>query len=169
MNNASGFRASAPSGPSALRHAVRILLAIVLLAAVATAQPASPSPSPSSPLAASPAPPPSAARAADPAIDPFVSGMLGIIPFTSGLYLTDQPGRGVAFTAIDVLMALGVYSARYTVNGDPDNAKMWFLLMAANNVLDALVSVRAAEHGRLSAFVLPSPEGGMVASLHIRF
>ena len=173
MNNAPNLRTAARP---AFRWTTRVLLVIVLLAGTAsTAQALEPPhrgvPGPAvSPTISVPVPPALAVRqSVDPAIDPFLAGVLGIIPFTSGLYLTDQPGRGMAFTAVDVLMALGVYSSRYTVNGNPDNAKLWFLMMAANNVLDALVSVRMAERGRVAAFALPTPDGGMVARLHVSF
>src|SRR5690606_31544842 len=86
----------------------------------------------------------------DAALDPFVATALGLIPFSSGLYLTDQPARGILFTGVDVLTTLGVYTSRYTNAGDPNNAIKYFALMAANNVLDAVISLRyaRAEIGR---------------------
>jgi hypothetical protein len=41
--------------------------------------------------------------------------------------------------------------------------------MAANNVVDALVSVRYANMPRRTALILPTPDGGLQASLHWRF
>jgi hypothetical protein len=106
----------------------------------------------------------------DLSLDPFLAGALGIVPFASGLYLSDRPARGVIFTAIDVLTALGVYTSKYTVAGDPDNVRNYFLLMAANNVLDAYVSTRyALRAGHLQTMVLPMPGGGYAGMVAWRF
>ncbi len=104
------------------------------------------------------------------ALDPFLAGALGIVPFASGMYLTDEPARGILFTAVDVLMALGIYSARYTSVGEEQNVKTYFLLMGANNVLDAFVSMRyAARTQPLQAMLLPLPQGGIQLSLRRSF
>jgi hypothetical protein len=105
----------------------------------------------------------------DPAMDPFIAGALGIIPFSSGLYISERPARGLIFTAVDILMVMGVYTSRYTAAGDPNNARNYFILMAVNNVLDAWVSVRYANMRQHTALILPTPEGGLQASLYWRF
>jgi hypothetical protein len=105
----------------------------------------------------------------DAAMDPFLAGALGIIPFASGLYVSDRPARGILFTAVDVLMVMGVYTSRYTAAGDPNNARNYFILMAANNILDAWVSVRYANSHRGTALILPTPNGGLQAAMYWRF
>jgi hypothetical protein len=103
------------------------------------------------------------------ALDPFLAGALGLIPFASGLYISEKPARGIMFTAIDALMALGVYTSRYTIAGDPENARNYFLLMGANNLLDAYISVRYANAARGSAMILPGPDGGVQGAFYWRF
>ena len=105
----------------------------------------------------------------DAALDPFVATALGLIPFSSGLYLTDEPARGILFTGVDVLTAIGIYTSRYTIAGDPNNAIKYFALMAANNVLDAMISLRYARLANTTALILPGPDGGLTANLYVRF
>lgn len=76
------------------------------------------------------------------AIDPFLAGALGFIPFTSGLYLGKNPGQGLVFTLVDITTTAGIYTALKTNQGEPENAPYFYLIMAAANALDAVVSVR---------------------------
>lgn len=79
-------------------------------------------------------------------IDPFVAGALGFIPYTSGLYLGKNPGQGLVFTLVDIATTAGLYTALKTNQGDPNNAPYLYLIMAATNALDAVVSVRKSLH-----------------------
>lgn len=79
-------------------------------------------------------------------IDPFVAGVLGFIPYTSGLYLGKNPGQGLVFTLVDIATTAGIYTALKTNQGDPENAPYLYLIMAATNALDAVVSVRKSLH-----------------------
>jgi hypothetical protein len=118
------------------------------------------------PAAQQPAPP----VAEDASLDPFIAASLGAIPFVSGLYLSDRPARGIMFTAIDILMVMGIYTARNTASGDPRNVKSYFVLMGANNILDALLSARYARSSAVPRLTLFPTEGeGMAGELHWKF
>lgn len=77
-------------------------------------------------------------------MDPFLAGSLGLIPYVSGFYVGPQPGQGLVFTLVDVALSFGFYSAKHTKNGNPENARYFLWAMGANNIVDAVVSTRAA-------------------------
>jgi hypothetical protein len=102
-------------------------------------------------------------------VDPFLAATLGLMPFVSGLYVSDRPARGILFSAFDVLLVLGIYTARNTASGDPHNVKNYFLLMGANNLLDAWLSARYARiPGTPRAMILPAA-GGVIGMVHWNF
>lgn len=84
----------------------------------------------------------------DLAIDPFLAGALGFIPFTSGLYLGPEPAQGLVFTLLDVVLVAGAWNALHSKSGDPDNAPLFLLGLAANNAIDTYLSVRKSLHTR---------------------
>ena len=106
----------------------------------------------------------------DAALDPFLAGAVGLLPFASGLYLSDRPARGVVFSLIDGLLALGIYTAAHTRSGDPDNVKFYLGLMGVNNALDAYLSAREALRPRkLAARVTMRPDAGVEYSVRWKF
>ncbi len=78
----------------------------------------------------------------DTALDPFLAGAMGFIPYMSGYYLGTTPAQGIVFTLIDIVLTAGVWNALHASTGDPDNAPLFILGMAANNAVDAYLSVR---------------------------
>lgn len=96
--------------------------------------------------------------------DPFLAGALGVIPFMSGFYITEKWERGVVFSLVDVLLVLGIFSAREGEQQKEDNARIYYGLIAVNNVADALLSMRQAS-GRTSARLHLRPEGAVEVRL----
>jgi hypothetical protein len=80
------------------------------------------------------------------AIDPFLAGALGLIPFSSGLYLGPEPAQGFVFTLLDIVLVAGAWNALNSRTGDPDNAPLFMYAMAMNNAVDAYLSVRKSLH-----------------------
>lgn len=104
------------------------------------------------------------------AADPFLAGAMGMIPFVSGFYVSDAPAKGLVFTLVDGLLVLGIYTARYTEQGNPDNVPRYFLLMGVNNLLDAILSARdATKKHRPHSRVTLRPEGGVQYALQWTF
>jgi hypothetical protein len=131
----------------------RILCGLCLLAAAETGAQASSQPQVGPPIPSKPGP-----------ADPFLAGALGVIPFMSGFYITEKWERGVVFSLVDVLLVLGIFSARDGEQQKEGNARIYYGLIAANNVADALLSMRQAS-GRTSARLHLRPEGALEVRL----
>ncbi len=103
-------------------------------------------------------------------LDPFLAGALGIMPFSSGFYISDQPAKGYVFTAIDVLLTLAIYTSKHTGQGDPDNAPTYYLLMGLNNILDAYLSTQdAVKRKAPTSRVTLQPGGGVQYAMQWTF
>lgn len=105
-------------------------------------------------------------------LEPFLAGALGFMPFASGLFLSDEPAKGIVFSAIDILLMLGVYTNENSSNGDPDNTPVYYMFIGVNNVADAFFSARHAMRQRTPktrAVILPSPQGGVQYTVNVNF
>ncbi len=74
----------------------------------------------------------------------FTAGMMGLLPFVSGFYVTEKPDLGLAFTALDLALAGGIYNALTTEMQDDRNAANYLIMMGAVNLLDMWLSSRQA-------------------------
>ncbi len=74
----------------------------------------------------------------------FTTGMMGLLPFVSGFYVTEKKDLGLVFTALDLALVGGIYNALTTEMQDKGNVSNYLIAMGAVNLLDMWLSSRQA-------------------------
>ena len=73
--------------------------------------------------------------------DPVLAAFLGIIPLSSGYYMTSTPQKGIVFTLADAVLIGSIWNIRRDENLPDRDVTAYFALMGAVNALDAVLSL----------------------------
>lgn len=100
-------------------------------------------------------------RAPAKSADPMLAAFLGVIPLSSGFYLTSAPQKGLAFTLADAVLIGSIWNIRRDDKIPDGDVKPYFFLLGAVNLADAALSLwqaRSDEAARITVRLNPSGE-----------
>lgn len=100
-------------------------------------------------------------RAPSKSADPMLAAFLGVIPLSSGFYLTSAPQKGLAFTLADAVLIGSIWNIRRDDKIPDGDVQPYFFLLGAVNLADAALSLwqaRSDEAARITVSLNPSGE-----------
>jgi len=115
------------------------------------------------PPASVPTPVPRTPRATS--VDPFVCALVGIIPLSSGYYLTEAPRKGIAFSLADAVLIGSIWNIRRDDHIPDSDVVPYFVLLGAVNALDAILSGLQARNDAVRVRTTLTPSGEPMVGL----